>query len=156
MLQLLLSLAMAWSIFAGQEFPLNPDPQLTPGSLCDQPNSRRYPERIPYCERHVSKSTKWQVIETYNRELRFQIERRDRQQFKIDHRIPLCAGGSNRPDNLWPQHESVYRITDPLEGLACEKMARGRLTQAYAVELLGMAKMNLQAAPRVQEILESL
>ncbi len=158
MLQVIFALVIginAWGARMG-DYPLNPDPRLTPGSYCEQANSRRYPQRIAYCERNVSKGIKWQVIHTYNRELNFRIERGERSQYKIDHLIPLCAGGSNRVDNLWPQHQSVYVVTDPLEGLACEKMAAGRLHQRRAVELLMRAKQNLEEAPRILRELESL
>ena len=133
-----------------------PDPQMTPGSLCSHADSYRYPEHVAYCDRSVSKQTKWAVIETYNRTFHFQIDASDRSQFKIDHKIPLCVGGSNEVSNLWPQHQSIYKITDPLEGLACEKMAAGRLKQNRAVELLNQAKMNLSQAPQVLAILNGL
>lgn len=144
------------SAFARSVYPENPDPKVTPGSFCKHPDQRRYPERIAYCRRDVSKSEKWEVINTYNRVLGYDIKREDRSQFKIDHLIPLCAGGSNEKDNLWPQHMSVYEITDPLEGVACEKMARGRLLQQRAVELIRRAKMHLDEAPAILEELESL
>lgn len=142
--------------FAASHYPRNPDERLTPGSLCHRPDAHRYPERIPYCNRNVSKGEKWQVIEDYNEKLGYNIERRDRQQFKIDHLIPLCAGGSNESDNLWPQHESVYKITDELEGLACEKMAHGRLRQKDAVELILRAKHHLEEAPAIQAQIEAM
>ena len=142
--------------FARSTFPLNPDPNMTPGSFCPRADSHRYPQRIAYCERDVSSGRKRAVIERYNRELGYNIERRDRQQFKIDHLIPLCAGGSNRDDNLWPQHRSVYEITDRLEGLICEKMSQGRLLQARAIELLMRAKNHLDEAPGIEDLVESL
>lgn len=158
MLQALMALAMsltAWSAQMG-DYPLNPDPRLTPGSFCERADYRRYPQRIAYCERHVSKSTKWQVIHTYNRELNYKIDSRERADYKIDHLIPLCAGGSNQTNNLWPQHRSVYVVTDPLEGVACEKMAAGRLRQQRAVELILRAKQNLHEAPQILRELQSL
>ena len=69
--------------------------------------------------------------------------------FKIDHLIPLCAGGANDEDNLWPQHKSVYNITDALEPVVCEKMAAGRLKQAEAVKLILQAKMHLDQVPSI-------
>lgn len=146
----------SWAGEGGQRFPLNPDPNLTPGSYCTHPNSYRYPERIPYCERNVSSGRKRQIIDEYNQKLGYSIVRSGRDQYKIDHFIPLCAGGSNNDDNLWPQHESVYSITDPLEGLICEKMAAGRLLQKRAIELLTRAKFHLDEAPQIQALIESL
>jgi len=81
----------------------------------------------------------------------------DRKDFKIDHFIPLCAGGSNDPSNLWPQHKSVYEITDPVEPLICAKMAAGKLDQAYAIKLITTAKTtNLDEVKNVINILNKL
>ncbi|MGE4131914.1 MAG: hypothetical protein AB7F86_09765 [Bdellovibrionales bacterium] len=147
-----------WTIGAqaASYYPTTPNPETTPGSACERPDSYRYPEKIAYCERHVSKSMKWQVIRNYNQKLGYRIEDGDRGQFKIDHFFPLCAGGSNSFDNLWPQHRTVYEVTDPLEGLMCEKMARGRLRQQEALELIRRAKMDLSQVPAVYQYLNSL
>lgn len=141
--------------FAGSNFPKNPDEKLTPGSLCHNPTGHRYPEHIPYCARNVKSGEKWEVIEDYN-QLGYRIDRGNRSQFKIDHLIPLCAGGSNNSDNLWPQHESIYNLTDPLEAPLCDKMAQGRLLQDRAVELILRAKHNLNEVPEILELIENL
>lgn len=120
--------------------------------LCDAPDSFRYSERIPYCNRNVSFAEKQVVIEEY-RKKNWQITEADRRQFKIDHLIPLCAGGSNDRRNLWPQHESVYVITDPLEALLCQKMEAGLLRQSDAVEIILRAKTHLE---EVSELVDSL
>jgi len=156
LLSCFLLLIFSAATFAGQPYPTSPDPTLTPGAFCDQPDSRRYPERIAYCERQVSRQQKQQVIEDYNRRLGYRISRVNRAEFKIDHLIPLCAGGSNEDENLWPQHRTVYQITDPLEGLICEKMAEGRLLQRRAVELVMRAKQHLHEAREIQAIVEAL
>lgn len=137
-------------------FPHNPDPRLTPGQLCERADSFRYPERIRYCTRNVSSQEKWAVIREYNEELKFDISQNDRKFFKIDHLIPLCAGGSNDRRNLWPQHESVYRLTDPLEGPLCGKMSEGKLSQKRAVELILRAKLDLSQVEAVAAELQSL
>lgn len=142
-------------LFAESKFPLNPDDKMTPGSLCTHPDAHRYPEKIPYCNRDVSSGEKWAVINKYNA-AGWRIEKRDRQNFKIDHLIPLCAGGSNEMNNLWPQHKSVYVITDEMEGIACQKMAEGVLVQERAIELLLRAKHHLDEAPAIQAELEAL
>lgn len=142
-------------IFAASEaaFPLAPHAELTPGSLCDTPNARRYAEEIPYCNRNVSSATKQQIMRTYDQTLGYQILTLDRAQFKIDHYIPLCMGGSNKVDNLWPQHASVYSKTDAIEATACEKMSAGRLRQVEAVEYIRRAKADIRQA---DEILRSV
>lgn len=137
-------------------FPFGPNPQLTPGKLCDRPSSYRYPEHIAYCERDVSYDTKEILIQAYDTKLGYKIESLNRGDFKIDHYIPLCAGGSNDPSNLWPQHKSVYAITDPVEPLLCAKMAAGRLKQSDAINLIVRAKNNLSEVRNVMNILNSL
>lgn len=140
----------------GPHFPAGPNPVLTPGRLCDNPVKYRYPEQIAYCERDVSFETKEILIQRYDEQLGFHIQSMNRADFKIDHFIPLCAGGSNDSQNLWPQHKSIYLITDPLEPLLCEKMAAGKLSQADAVRLVIRAKTNLSQVPLVIKTLNSL
>ncbi len=154
-------LVLVWSILSASavmagEFPTRPDPQLTPGSLCDKPNSKRYPEGVPYCTRSVGSSLKDQVMRTYDERLDYQVTSMDRSAFKIDHYIPLCAGGSNHSNNLWPQHKSVYAITDPLEPLICEKMAKGTLRQADAVVFIRRAKANLSEVNSIIRQIQAL
>ncbi|MDO9183879.1 MAG: hypothetical protein Q7U04_15800 [Bacteriovorax sp.] len=137
-------------------FPLGPNPILTPGKICDKPASYRYPEHVAYCGRDVSYETKEILIENYDEKLGFHIQNMDRADFKIDHYIPLCAGGSNDTSNLWPQNKYVYGITDPVEPLVCEKMAAGRLKQIDAIKLIVRAKNNLNQVNDVIKILNSL
>jgi hypothetical protein len=140
----------------GKPYPLGPHSQSTPGSVCNRPSALRYPERIKYCDRDVETALKYDIIRTYDRQFGYNIGRMQRAEFKIDHYIPLCAGGSNERDNLWPQHKSVYAITDPLEPLICDKMAKGRLKQAQAIELIKAAKNNLALVPQVIGRLERM
>lgn len=150
-------LVLSTSLFAfGPDFPAGPNPQLTPGKLCDKPTTYRYPEHIAYCDRDVTYDTKEILIKQYDQQLGFRIETMNRADFKIDHYIPLCAGGSNDTVNLWPQHKSVYEITDPVEPLICEKMLEGKLKQADAVKLVVRAKTDLSQVPSVMKILNSL
>lgn len=153
-------LVLSTSAFADNavfnSFPISPDPELTPGSLCTRPNSFRYPEQIPYCERNVSSSEKYEIIDIYDHQLGYRVGSMNRQQFKIDHYLPLCMGGSNEYDNLWPQHRSVYEITDPMEPLLCEKMKEGRLSQEEAVELIKRGKADLSEVDAVIEYAERL
>lgn len=143
------------SAFATPAFPTSPGP-MTPGELCDHADSRRYPEGIAYCARDVSSDLKNAIIAQYDRTYGFRIGSMPRSQFKIDHYIPLCAGGSNNAKNLWPQHQSVYNITDPLEPMICEKMSAGRLSQKDAVAIIIQAKNNLNLVPEIMRKLRSL
>lgn len=137
-------------------FPTMPDAQLTPGDVCHNPDSYRYPEHIAYCSRDVDTQTKKDIIAQYDRERDFQIESMNRGDFKIDHFIPLCAGGSNERANLWPQHKSVYSITDPLEPAICNAMAAGKLTQERAIEIIKQGKTHLDQVPALVQQVNSL
>jgi hypothetical protein len=86
---------------------------------------------------------------TYDRHHGYEVTRMNRQDFKIDHYIPLCMGGSNEADNLWPQHKSVYAATDPIEQRLCELLASGEMRRAEAVELVRQAKADLDEARRL-------
>jgi hypothetical protein len=136
-------------------FPKGPDATLTPGALCEHPTEYRYPEKINYCERDVSSDLKKAIFVQYD-QLGYRTRDLNRMAFKIDHYIPLCMGGANSQKNLWPQHESVYAITDPLEPLLCEKMANGRLLQKKAVEYIIYAKNHLDEVPRIMHEVQGL
>jgi len=140
----------------GQSFPMGPNPTMTPGKLCDRPTAYRYPEHIAYCERDVTYETKEFLIKQYDSKFGYHIQTLDRAEFKIDHFIPLCVGGSNDMVNLWPQHKSVYEITDPVEPLICQKMLEGKLSQADAVKLVIKAKTNLNSVGEVMKYLNSI
>ncbi len=133
----------------GRRYPTGPNEEMTPGALCTHPDSYRYDERIAYCERDVDTDLKKDIIEAYDREFGYHIGAMPRSQFKIDHYIPLCMGGANDRSNLWPQHQSVYQITDQLEQQLCEKMAQGKMLQAQAIELIKRAKNHLDEAPTI-------
>lgn len=137
------------------EFPEGPSEELTPGSLCDRPDTYRYPERIAYCERNVDSSLKDEVFNEY-RLAGYRLNPKNRKNYKIDHLIPLCAGGSNHEDNLWPQHESIYNQTDPLELIGCEKLKFGKIKQAELIKLILSAKKDLTLVQKTLHYLTTL
>lgn len=137
-------------------YPKGPDPELTPGSLCTHPDELRYPEKIKYCRRDVGSSTKRHVISVYDKTRSFHIGEMKRVDFKIDHYIPLCMGGSNREDNLWPQHRTVFEITDQMEFVSCEKLKAGLISQKEAIGLIRRGKQNLSDVPEIMDYLEAL
>lgn len=145
---LALLFVVSTSAFALDQFPKGPDATITPGVLCTHPDSQRYPEQINYCERNVDSQTKRGRFEAYD-QLGYRTRSMDRQDFKIDHYIPLCMGGANDSKNLWPQHKSVYEITDGLEQLLCEKMAEGKLLQKEAIKMIMEAKNHLDEVPAI-------
>lgn len=139
---------------AGNPYPRSPDPVLTPGSYCETPDSHRYPEQIPYCERAVNSAQKELVFIKY-RKLGYSLSG-DRGQYKVDHLIPLCAGGSNNEDNLWPQYRTISQRTDLIEQWGCEVLAKGRITQRELVDLILRAKRNLEEAPAILKLIKKL
>lgn len=137
-------------------YPKGPQQSITPGKLCDRPDAQRYPENINYCERDVTYETKEAIINEYDQKFGYSIGSLPRADFKIDHLVPLCAGGSNDVVNLWPQHKSVYAITDPLEPVICSKMAQGRLKQVDAVRLVIEGKTNLSRTNAIIQYVNGL
>ena len=126
-------------------YPEAPDALLTPGVLCQKATELRYPEKISYCKRDVDSHKKWDVISAYMAKIPdFNVNNENRNEYKIDHYIPLCMGGSNDVENLWPQHQSVYRYTDNLELNICKELELGEITQAIAIAKIKFAKNHLE------------
>lgn len=136
------------------DHPNGPDLSLTPGELCTQPTRRRYPEGIAYCDRAVDREMKDEVFRIYRKKGFTLSEPRDR--YKIDHYIPLCAGGSNSIKNLWPQHSSIYQVTDEIEGLGCSKLSLGLIKQRALLDLIRKVKADNSKAAEVVKYLYSL
>ncbi len=152
---LLIALTAGGEISAS-EFPNGPELSITSGKLCDKPVKYRYPEKIAYCDRDVSYETKEIIISEYDQKFGYSIAKLPRVEFKIDHLIPLCAGGSNDVVNLWPQHKSVYEVTDPLEPVVCAKMAQGKLKQKDAIALILEAKTHLDRTQKILQFISRL
>ena len=145
------------SIFSlASGFPVGPNPASTPGAICEGSPVRRYPENIVYCERNVDTQLKNEIIKMYDTEFGFSIGNMSRGDFKIDHFIPLSIGGSNSKSNLWPQHKSVYIITDPLEQELSIKISEGRIKQAEAIRVIRDAKLNLGRVPELIDYVHKL
>ena len=142
--------------YAGERYPTGPNPQVTPGDVCADSPVRRYPENIVYCERNVDSRLKQEIIREYDEKFGYEIRQMNRMDFKIDHYIPLSIGGANTKENLWPQHKSVFEVTDPLEHLLSEKIKTASITQAEAIRVIKDAKNNLHKVPELIEYVESL
>ncbi|TBR22751.1 hypothetical protein EPO15_07260 [bacterium] len=112
---------------------VKPDPDKTPGRLCttDDPDflEFRYPERIPYCKRHVTKEEKRRVAAAYG------IPESEWPNYEFDHLIPLGIGGSSLDENIWPQPrgDDEAEGKDKLELALYKALAAGTITQAEAV-----------------------
>jgi hypothetical protein len=138
---------------AGKDFPKSPHEDRTPGELCKRGDETRYPERIQYCRRDVESDRKRGIFRDYDRAYGYHMQSMNRMEFKIDHLIPLCMGGSNNDSNLWPQHKEIYELTDPIEPLLCDLMAAGSIKQLRAVQEIMDAKRDPESTPsRVRKL----
>lgn len=124
--------------------PIVPDPELTPGHLCDENDpdfvEHRYPEQIPWCKRNVWPRDRHKAFDAYN------IPRDCRPghtPYIIDHMIPLSIGGSNSAKNLWPEFHLVGKHWGDLEFEMYQKLAAGEISQAEAIETIVAAKTGL-------------
>ncbi len=115
----------------------HPDWAFTPGRLCTpkDPDFKeyRYPERIPYCNRHVTPEMKQQVAAHYG------IPQSDWPKYEFDHLIPLGIGGNSGVENLWPEPRGMNGGSDEKDKLEQELfdlLSAGKITQAEAVRRL--------------------
>ena len=152
------SFVLLLSVFvhAADKYPTMPDANLTPGAICEDSDVHRYPENIVYCDRDVDTKLKNDIIRQYDEQLGFSIRTISRNEFKIDHFIPLSIGGANSRENLWPQHRTVYTVTDPLEHLLFERIKEGRIKQADAIRVMREAKLNLGRVSELIDYVEAL
>lgn len=112
---------------------VGPDASRTPGRLCttDDPDflEFRYPERIAYCKRNVSREEKRRVAAAYG------IPESEWKNYEFDHLIPLGIGGSSLDENIWPQPrgDDEAEGKDKLELALYKALSAGTITQAEAV-----------------------
>jgi hypothetical protein len=133
------SLAMDSALSAKKEL-IKPDPQLTYGDTCTKDNpdfaGYRSNEHYPYCNRNVSYGLKTRIYAEYH------IPQKCRQEYTIDHFIPLSMGGSNAPQNLWPEHKNVKATRQNLEQDLFNEIMEGRISQSEAIKEIVEAKEN--------------
>lgn len=107
-----------------------PNPAFTPGeidgshevkSLCSGGN-KNYP-------RHVTEATKARVAKQYG------VPRSEWPNYEFDHLIAHCAGGSDGPNNIWPQRLTEARVKDRFEVQWCRDMCAGKRKQSEVVDL---------------------
>lgn len=137
------------------KYPIEPDPEMTPGKLCEH-GTKRYAQQITYCERDVSGGEKNAIIADYDSQLGFKIRTMNRGDFKIDHFIPLSIGGSNDVENLWPQHKTVYAYSDRLELLLFQAMEADTIKQMDAIRIIKECKLDLSKCSDLENEVESL
>lgn len=121
-------------------YPMTPDISMTTGALCsvidNDFDEYRYEEKIPYCFRNVSSRLKKYIYEQY------EIPLEERNQYTIDHLIPLSIGGSNNIKNLWPEHKAVKAMRSNLEEHLYFKVKEGKMLQKEAIEILIKCKFH--------------
>lgn len=122
------------------DYPDRPNPEMTDGDLCNKNDpdfvEYRYAEKIPYCNRNVWQEQKRRIFEQYG------IPEHCRSQYTIDHLIPLALGGSNAPNNLWPEHRNVKATRKYLEQNLYFMMENGEITQRKAIKIILEDKNN--------------
>lgn len=125
---------------SGYSFPETP--LHSPGHLCSPKDKDfleyRYPERIHYCRRNVSTTTRKKVYAMYG------VPWNEREHFSVDHVIPLSVGGSNSLQNLWPEHLSIKCRRGNLEFKTYLQLRRGSITQMEAIEKILKSKFEVE------------
>jgi hypothetical protein len=108
--------------------------QITPGKLCtaEDPyfDSFVYPAHVAHCIRHVTDGLKKQVADAYG------VPESAWSSFEFDHLIPLCAGGTNSPLNLWPEPLAHAHVKDRIENKMCLGLRDGKIDQQQALKIL--------------------
>ena len=110
-----------------------PNIKFTPGLLCSTKDpdfsNFDYPERVARCNRNIGDAEKAKVAANYGN-----IPRSKWLNYEFDHLLPVCAGGSNNAENLWPQPLAEAHKKDILEVDICLAMKAGTLKQADAIK----------------------
>lgn len=121
--------------------PVVPDQEITPGDFCDTKDKDfkeyRYPEKMVYCERSVSKSVKTRIYAAYN------VPLKCKHRYTVDHFVPLALGGNNSDQNLWPEHVLVKATRQKLEQELYEQVSKGEMKSEDAVQILMEEKTKL-------------
>lgn len=146
---IVLGLALSACVATANElnYPVKPNPEVTVGDFCNEKDpdfvGYRYKEKIPYCIRNVSGWTKAEIYDLYG------IPEDCRDEYTVDHFVPLALGGSNHDPNLWPEHKHVKATRQNLEMEVYTQLKNGEISQREAVQVITHAKMNPPAAHMV-------
>ena len=108
------------------------DHEATPGDLCKEGDldfsNFDYPSHVARCTRHVTKGMKQQVADYY------EVVEEDWSNYEFDHLYPLCAGGSNHIENLWPEPKELALEKDKIENKICRALKAGTMDQEEAIQ----------------------
>jgi hypothetical protein len=61
---------------------------------------------------------------------RYSVPSTCRKAYQIDDRVPLCLGGRQSLDNLWPQPWGEARVKDKIEAQACRAACAAHTVEA--------------------------
>lgn len=121
-------------------YPLIPNEKISPGHICTINDAdfqeHRYPQNIVYCKRNLSFNKKTDI---YNK---YAIDLSERDQYTIDHIVPLSIGGSNSELNLWPEHKEVKKTRPRLETCLFNLLKKDLIKQKIAVDFILKIKFN--------------
>jgi hypothetical protein len=111
-----------------------PDPELTPGALNLAVSQATIYSTI--CARGWTATIQPPAayIGNLKRQLLTEYGYADRypRHHKLDHRVPLCAGGAAEDlRNLWPQPIAEARAKNKLEASVCRSICRGEMGLLY-------------------------
>ena len=108
--------------------------RFTPGKLCtpDDPNYMGEQYGISKCKRNVPQSEKSQVSTPYGA-----ADKDTWPEYEFDHLIPLGIGGSDDPENIWPQFRGdVQKDKDRIENDAYLQLSRGEISQKESIQMI--------------------
>lgn len=121
-------------------YPLIPNEKTSPGHMCTINDTDfqeyRYRQNIVYCKRNLSFNKKTSIYNKYG------IDLSERDQYTIDHIIPLSIGGSNSELNLWPEHKNVKQSRPNLETCIFNLVKNDLIKQKIAVDFILKVKFN--------------
>lgn len=107
--------------------PSLPDARITPGAIATTSAQEvcmtdgRSGSAYSRLHRHTTYETRLTVLRAYG------VSLRSADDFELDHLVPLCLGGADRPANLWPEAWGEARQKDRLEARMCRKVCEGAM-----------------------------
>lgn len=101
--------------------PERPDPKLTPGEVFNVTKERVCSPRYATNARHVTREMKRATFRRYH-------VKYFPHAYQVDHLIPLCLGGRNSLENLWPEPIDRALESDKVERRLCHEVCAGEIS----------------------------